>query len=64
MIMMRELYCHLQVSVFRWGIGSDQNSQSSGKLAFAFSNSEGVHDIYDSGLTRLKMINGMISKFF
>ena len=36
-------------SVFRWGIGSDQNSQSSGKLAFAFSNSEGVHDIYDSG---------------
>ena len=36
-------------SVFRWGIGSDQNSQSSGKLAFAFSNSEGIHDIYDSG---------------
>ncbi len=36
-------------SVFRWGIGSDTNSQSSGKLAFAFTNSEGTHDIYDSG---------------
>jgi len=36
-------------SVFRWGIGSEQNSQSSGKLSFAFTNSEGTHDIYDSG---------------
>ena len=36
-------------SVFRWGIGSDQNNQSSGKLSFAFANSEGTHDIYDSG---------------
>ena len=36
-------------AAFRWGIGSDQNSQSSGKLAFSFSNSEGTHDIFDSG---------------
>ena len=39
-------------SVFRFGIGSDENSIKStaaGKLALSFTNSDGTHDKYDAG---------------
>ena len=41
-------------SVFRFGIGSDDNSIKSaaaGKLALSFTNSYGTHDKYDAGFT-------------